>query len=688
MAAVYRATDEKLARTVAVKVILPSHASDARFIERFMREARVVAKLEHPHILPVYDFGEENGVPFLVMPYLEGGSLRDRMVGTPIPLVQAAIWIRQLADALDAAHAAGVLHRDVKPANVLIGKGERLALADFGIARLMESASGLTATGVVVGTPIYMAPEQAQGLPVTPASDRYTLAVLAFELISGRPPFDGESALALLHQHVTTPAPALSTKVGGLPAGLDAVFAKALSKDPAERPATCRALADQIALFCPSGTHGVVEPSTAPWASSSSPSTSTPPGIAAPSAVRGPATPPLSVATPPPTNLTGAVTVATRAESKESGRWRNVAILVTIAAGALFLVLRPDQSRLRPLSGPVAVHATPTAASSALQPPATTPTAGSAPRAAPREQPKIIPPAGVAAPPPPPPPAPPDVASPDLTVEPAGEETSEGSLAEARARVDPAKHPGHRPDRADFEFVERSASTVLEKHPEKPEAKYLSTWARGGLDYLDRKDASAGQALVLAFEALRKRGFPEARTIGLLLRQPGGAIAAPSGWKLALAYQDARGEAESLLEKALRDSPGDFQPLFGRAHLRHLQGGEKDAIADATKAYDAAPAPAASAVAEFLGDSCVRDHRFEEGLTWYRAALKLPGPWVGPVALKAAKLCKNRLKRPDDAAELYRISCRAGNPEACRETGGEPERRPPRGPLRKRFVNR
>src|SRR6185369_6377451 len=113
--------------------------------------------------------------------------------------------------ALDTAHAAGILHRDVKPANVLIDKGERLALADFGIAKMLESVSGLTATGVVVGTPIYMAPEQAQGKPASPATDRYALAVLAYELLAGNPPFDGESALSLMHQHVTVPAPVLSS---------------------------------------------------------------------------------------------------------------------------------------------------------------------------------------------------------------------------------------------------------------------------------------------------------------------------------------------------------------------------------------------------------------------------------------------------------------------------------------------
>ena len=227
---------------------------DGHFRERFQTEARLVASLDHPNILPVYDYGDEGGVPYLVMPYLDGGTLRDRMVGSPVPFAQAVSWIRQLGDALDAAHAAGILHRDVKPANVLIRRDDRLALADFGIAKMLESPTGLTATGMVVGTPIYMAPEQAQGKPATPASDRYALAVLAYELLSGKPPFDGESALALMHQHVTAPAPLLSSAVYGLPAGLDPVFEQALAKEPERRPPTCRAFAGQLFAFVPTGT--------------------------------------------------------------------------------------------------------------------------------------------------------------------------------------------------------------------------------------------------------------------------------------------------------------------------------------------------------------------------------------------------------------------------------------------------
>jgi len=245
MAEVFRARDERLGRTVAVKVILPSFASEPHFAERFLREARLVASLEHPHILPVYDSGDDNGVPYLVMPYLQGGTLVERMAAGALSPDTALRWIGELAMALDAAHSHGVLHRDVKPANVLLGAGDRALLADFGIAKSGEAATQLTATGVVIGTPTYMAPELAQGRPASPASDLYALAVLAYEMLTGAPPFSGESALSLLHQHVTTPPPSVRARAT-LPAALDAVFARALAKDPAQRPASARQFAREL----------------------------------------------------------------------------------------------------------------------------------------------------------------------------------------------------------------------------------------------------------------------------------------------------------------------------------------------------------------------------------------------------------------------------------------------------------
>jgi hypothetical protein len=164
-----------------------------------------VAALEHENVLPIYDVGDAEGEPYLVMPFLENGTLAERLERGEVTPAQAIEWIRQLGTALDAAHAAGVLHRDVKPANVMIGGGGRLLVADFGIAKSNQSGD-LTATGIALGTPAYMAPELARGEGATSASDRYALGVIAYELLCGRPPFIGDNALALLHQHLTTPA--------------------------------------------------------------------------------------------------------------------------------------------------------------------------------------------------------------------------------------------------------------------------------------------------------------------------------------------------------------------------------------------------------------------------------------------------------------------------------------------------
>ncbi|MGZ6989334.1 MAG: serine/threonine-protein kinase [Thermoanaerobaculia bacterium] len=192
MSEVWKAEDETLKRTVAVKVILGPVAADSSFRERFLREARLVAGLEHPHVLPVFDYGSAtiDGAEFsyLVMPLVAGGSLKGHVTG-PVPPALAVTWLSAIASALDHAHAKGILHRDVKPGNVLMDSQGRLLLADFGLARSAEISSGLTATGAVLGTPLYMAPEQATGSVLDGRTDQYALAVIAFELLAGRVPF-------------------------------------------------------------------------------------------------------------------------------------------------------------------------------------------------------------------------------------------------------------------------------------------------------------------------------------------------------------------------------------------------------------------------------------------------------------------------------------------------------------------
>ena len=607
MAEVFRATDTKLARTVAVKVILQTHAVEEHFLERFLREARMVASLEHPNILPVYDFGEENGVPFLVMPYLPGGSLRDRLKAGPVPLAVASSWIAQLADALDAAHAAGVLHRDVKPANVLLGKDDRLFLADFGIAKMLENQTGLTATGVVVGTPIYMAPEQAQGRPASPATDRYALAVLAFEILAGRPPFEGDNALSLMHQHVSNLPPVLSMRVAGLPAGLDAVLAHALAKDPSERPPTCRAFATGVAAFAPAGItppHGLLGTGvgTAPTVYGTPdprPLTVVPPTT--------PWTPPPSAASP--VRVSNARASLTSAATVVTGPRRGVRRAGFVAAGAI-AALAGAWWFVGHRAGPEAVPAgvpkvTPVVASAAASAtPAETvgeplgkklaeddkriaelearlkkaEISADATRAAQAARVAQAVPAPPTAPLPGPLPAQPPS---DLPKAPAARADVALRLIAVRERLEPGRKHTHRLSREDFQFAQDEARAVQEQHPQNPDAKYLETYGRGGLAYVDGKDAQAAALLTEAFTELRQTARRDARPIGGLLLRPDGTIGQPNALELAIGYGDARGEAMGLLDQELASHPRNQRALRARAQLRKMQGLDEGTAGDA-----------------------------------------------------------------------------------------------------------
>ena len=271
MAEVWEAFDEGLHRSVAVKVVRDEIAGEAEFRGRFIREARLAAQLEHPRILPIYDFGTEAGVAYLVMPLLPGGSLKERIGGPMVP-AEAVEALSAIAAALDHAHARGVLHRDVKPSNVLVDASGSLLLADFGLAKNTAVSSELTATGMVVGTPAYMAPEQAIGRPVDARADQYALGVVAFELLTGRTPFLSESPFAVLDKHLREAPPPPSTFVPSLPPEADAVLGRALAKDPQDRFDTCREMVEALAGALgasiparPAGSLRTAGPSDATW---------------------------------------------------------------------------------------------------------------------------------------------------------------------------------------------------------------------------------------------------------------------------------------------------------------------------------------------------------------------------------------------------------------------------------------
>jgi putative two-component system response regulator len=234
MAAVYRAYHPGLDRYVAIKVLPDFFADDPNYRERFQQEARSVARLKHPNILEVYDFGYEEGLAYLVLELIEGGTLADR-VGKPMDLREVIAILEPLAAALDHAHAHGILHRDIKPSNILLHKDGTPVLADFGLAKLLGSLRRLTSSGTVMGTPEYMSPEQAGDDPMGPSSDRYSLAVVAYEMLTGRVPFQADTPAAVLLSHVTKAMPATRELRGELSAHIEDVLRRALAKAPEDR---------------------------------------------------------------------------------------------------------------------------------------------------------------------------------------------------------------------------------------------------------------------------------------------------------------------------------------------------------------------------------------------------------------------------------------------------------------------
>ena len=240
MGVVFRARHLRLNRPVAVKTVLDGGYAGPRARERFQREAEAVAALRHPNVVQVYDVGEEGGRPYLAMELVEGGNLAQKLAGTPQPARPAAALVATLAGAVQAAHDAGIVHRDLKPANILLAAGCTPKISDFGLARRLEGGAGLTQSGVPVGTPSYMAPEQARGQTnaVGPAADVYALGAILYECLTGRPPFRAATAAETIQQVISQePAPPsrLNDKV---PRDLDTICLKCLYKEPDRRYAT------------------------------------------------------------------------------------------------------------------------------------------------------------------------------------------------------------------------------------------------------------------------------------------------------------------------------------------------------------------------------------------------------------------------------------------------------------------
>ncbi|MBA3559905.1 MAG: serine/threonine protein kinase [Gemmatimonadaceae bacterium] len=258
MATVFLARDTRHDRPVAVKVLHPDLAASLG-TERFLREVRTTARLSHPHILPLLDSGESDGLLYYVMPFVEGESLRARLERQgALPIPDALGIAREVADALGYAHGRGIVHRDVKPENILLESGHAL-VADFGIARAVGEAAAdrVTATGLAVGTPQYMSPEQLEGRrDVDPRSDLYSLGCVVYEMLAGAPPFSGPTTHAILARRLTEPAPSVRKERDTVPATLDAAVQRALARTPADRFQTAAELAVALDLGASSAPPG------------------------------------------------------------------------------------------------------------------------------------------------------------------------------------------------------------------------------------------------------------------------------------------------------------------------------------------------------------------------------------------------------------------------------------------------
>jgi YVTN family beta-propeller protein len=250
MSVVYQAEDLRLKRKVALKLLAPELAEDQRFRDRFLRESELAASLDHPNIVPIYAAGEADGQLYIAMRYVPGGDLK-RLLRDGLEPDRACGLLAQVASALDAAHARGLVHRDVKPGNVLLDSGEHCYLCDFGLTKQVSSESGFTATGQIVGTIEYVAPEVIEGKELTAGADLYSLGCLLYECLAGEPPFHRDSEFAVLWAHVNEPPPKLSELRPELSGGLDAVLAKALAKAPEKRYGSGRELVDAARAALP-----------------------------------------------------------------------------------------------------------------------------------------------------------------------------------------------------------------------------------------------------------------------------------------------------------------------------------------------------------------------------------------------------------------------------------------------------
>lgn len=358
MATVYRAHQLSMNRDVALKVLPRQLMNQSNSLDRFQQEVKIVARLEHRAIVPVHDYGEHDGLPYIVMRCMDGGSVDLLLANGPIAPERTLAILRQIAPALDYAHQQGVLHRDLKPSNILLDANGDAYLTDFGIARIVgENPKPLTTTGVV-GTPSYMSPEQAQGHPLDGRSDVYALGVVLFEMLTGVRPFEGETPYSVAVKHVTEPPPSACAINPRLPRTVEQVLNRALEKHRELRYRTAGELADALQAALSAGTASLIngqQPTTDRQLSDPSPMPTPGPGMPI-EAVRSPS-PHIQVMPPyvvSPSRLYPRASRPAQRRSAPAGRWLTWAmallvigsiVLALLVSGAYYLINDSAPSR-------------------------------------------------------------------------------------------------------------------------------------------------------------------------------------------------------------------------------------------------------------------------------------------------------------------------------------------------------
>ncbi len=727
MAEVFRATDLQLERKVAIKVILPMFTSDSQALARFQREARTIAALEHPYILPIYDFGDDQGLPYLVMPLIENGTLGDRLNGEPLPPRQALIWLRELAEALDAAHSAGILHRDIKPANVLIGRQDHVYLADFGIAKLGEATTRLTRTGMIVGTPLYMAPEVAGGEDATAAADRYSLAVMAYEMLTGRPPFAGENVLSILHQHATKPVPPATEQAAHLPPDIDMTLAQGLAKEPSERPTSCTEFIEALRLQLASNESDLLPPlDSLPTLALPATSGTTPaPPRARSASLRSVAGTPVSAAATSTSQRSAgqtsagqpsagqpSIAMATPSAGSRQGVWvlGGLAVAVGLALWLTHKPAPPASPPQHPAGSSAAPSGSPPTAPAPPAPAFPQPTAAHPGLREPvpgADAPAVAAPssgdeAGDPARPPDdlgasasPPGGSTDFVPAELSTEPEsarrlrpgdalrqGGSRSRPEFADARTdafpggklrelwlnpRFDELRNLEQRMSAEHFTQLLATAQQVADLHPAYTPATLLQNFARGGLAYLEGDAQAAGKTLQ---DLARNPQGAQIWSTGplLLLRQSPRMAAGFTGWEVALGYGDPLRQAGAALSPELATAGADPYLLTSRALLHRLDHQSADSFKTAARAWEGASSTGQRELAAYAawlaGSAAAERSQPAEAWTWLKRAAANPSPATAGLVFAIARQAL-RNNHPDEAGRLLQDACAAGFLPAC-----------------------